>query len=206
MSNIIPHIANATGELDSLEALITSALNRARPIVVHELQAQQIDIFFISASLLAMPEYGIGGNSPGPNHIYISFDPVSKKITEQGLFETLLHEIHHCMRWRNPGYGVTLGEAMISEGMACLYEEEHRGTPPLYATAKISSNDIREAKKLITSDTYDHAEWFFGTKDIPRWFGYTYGHQLCKQYAQKHQTNAKEMLHLPASVIIPKQN
>jgi uncharacterized protein YjaZ len=105
MSSIIPHIANATGELDSLVELINTSIETVTPIVERELNADQIDIIFVSAALLAMPEYGIGGNSPGPNHVYISFDPSSKKITKQGLVDTLLHEAHHCMRWRDPGYG-----------------------------------------------------------------------------------------------------
>jgi uncharacterized protein YjaZ len=83
------------------------------------------------AADLAIPEYGIGANSPGPNHVYVSFDPESDKITQHGLDETLFHEIHHCMRWRDPCYGETLGEAMITEGLACLYEEQKTGKTPL---------------------------------------------------------------------------
>jgi uncharacterized protein YjaZ len=107
MSSINHYIANSTGELDKLVI----------PIVEKELDAAQIDIIFVSAAASAIPEYGIGGSSRGPNHVYVSFDPKSDKITQEGLNETLFHEIHHCMRWRNPGYGKTLGETMISEGI-----------------------------------------------------------------------------------------
>lgn len=123
MSSIKHYIANSTGELDNLTAMINESLALVIPIVEKELGADKIDIIFISAAALVIPEYGIGGNSPGPNHIYVSFDPQSAEITQEGLNETLFHELHHCMRWRNPGYGETLAEAMISEGIACLYEE-----------------------------------------------------------------------------------
>lgn len=202
MSSIYPHIANATGELDGHVKLIGSAIGEVQPIVERELKANAIDIIFVSAPFLAIPEYGIGGNSPGPNHVYVSFDPKSKKITKEGLVETLLHEIHHCMRWRDPGYGETLGEAMISEGMACLYEEEYSGKPPIYATVDISTKEREHAKKLINDSSYDHSEWFFGTKNIPRWFGYTYGYQLCKEYAVKHKTNSKDMINQSAKEIL----
>lgn len=106
------------------------------------------------------------------------------------------------MRYREPGYGESLGEVMVSEGMASLYETEHSSQPPIYTTVNITEQDIARAKELFNNKTYDHREWFFGTKDIPRWFGYTYGYRLCKYYADRHNTNAKEMVHLPADLIL----
>ena len=130
------------GELDTFVDLIAKSIATVLPAVEKELSAEQIDIIFVSAAALAIPEYGIGGNSPGPNHVYVSFDPNSDKITQDGLNETLFHEIHHCMRWRNPGYGETLGEAMISEGLACLYEEEHSSKAPIYAKVALNVDQI----------------------------------------------------------------
>lgn len=202
MSTIYSHIANATGELDNLESTIEAAFSKVLPIVEKELKADEIDIFFLSASMLAVPEYGIGGNTPGPNHIYISFDPNSDKITEEGLIETLLHEIHHCMRWRAPGYGDSLGEAMITEGLACLYEEMHKGSTPMYAEVDITEEQIARSRSVLNSDQYDHSEWFFGSKDVPRWFGYTYGYRLCKKYATQNSTNAVEMVHIDPDVVL----
>lgn len=202
MSTIFHHIANATGELDMLEGMINAAVERAKPIVEKELGADKIDIIFVSAANLAMPEFGIGGNSPGPNHVYVSFDPTSDKITQKGIEETLLHEIHHCMRWRNPGYGETLGEAMVTEGLACLYEEEHSGQTPLYASVDLKNDQIEEAKKALRSKDYDHGQWFFGNGLIDRWFGYTYGYIACKAYATVHHKNASELVHVSADEII----
>lgn len=203
MSKIYSHIANATGELDNLKPIIKAAMSKALPIVEEEISANEIDIFFLSASIYAVPEIGIGGNSPGPNHIYISFDPGSDKITEKGLFETLLHEIHHCMRWRNPGYGNTLGEAIISEGLACLYEEMHRGRAPIYANVDISDEHIAQAKSVINDNSYDHNEWFYGSGNISKWFGYAYGYRLCKIYAEQNGTNAARMVSIDSDLILP---
>ena len=202
MSKIYCHVANASGELDSLELTIETAFAKALPIVENELKADEIDIFFLSAPMHALPEYGIGGYSPGPNHIYVSFDPGSKNITEAGLTETLLHEIHHCMRWRGPGYGDTLGASMVSEGLACLYEEMHKGTAPIYATADISDEHVAEAKLVMNDGSYDHSKWFYGSEIIPRWFGYTYGYQLCKKYAEQHNMNAADMVNITSSKIL----
>lgn len=202
MPNINYHIANSTGELDHLLDLISKSLSKVLPIVEIDLNANRIDIIFISAAKLTIPEYGIGGNSPGPHHIYIAFNPKSSAITQQGLEETLLHEIHHCMRWRGPGYGSTLGEAIISEGLACLYEEQHSGKVPIYAKVKIKNNQIAEAKKELDLKKYNHAKWFFGTGNIDKWFGYSYGYKLCKDYSFKNKKKASELVNTVAQKIL----
>ena len=202
MLAIFSHVANATGELDNLLGLIDDALERVIPIVESELRADMIDIVFVSASEQVIPEYGIGGYTPGSHHIYISFDPSSEKITLDGLIETLLHEVHHAMRWRDPGYGETLGEALVSEGLACLYEAEHRGGPPIYAATSMSASDMDRARRLLDSKDYNHYEWFYGTGKIARWFGYSYGYKLCKAYADKHNLTAAQMVSISAQKIL----
>src|SRR5688572_21144089 len=175
MSSIYCHVTNSTGELDKFKEMIASAFEEVKQIVENELEANKIDVIFISAAGQTIPEYGLGGHSPSPHYVYVSLDPGSDKITRAGIIETLLHEMHHCMRWRGPGYGTTLGEAMITEGLACLYEAEHSGKPPIYADTKLQKQDIAKAKELLNLKDYDHSEWFFGRKEVSRWFGYTYG-------------------------------
>ncbi len=202
MSTIKNYIANSTGELDNLVEMIDRSLSRVIPVAQKELEADKIDIIFISAAGLAIPEYGMGGNSPGPNHLYVSFDPNSDKITIDKLDETLFHEIHHCMRWRDPGYGETLGEAMISEGIACLYEEEHSGKAPIYAKVGLKADQLVKAKKLIKTKTYNHSEWFFGAKNIDRWFGYSLGYKICKEHSLITGKKASELVHTSAQEIL----
>lgn len=202
MHSIKYYIANSTGELNKLTTLITGSMNKVIPEVEHDLNANKIDIIFVSAARLAIPEYGIGGNSPGPHHVYVAFDPKSNKITQQGLDETLYHEIHHCMRWRNPGYGESLGEAMISEGLACLYEEQKTGNVPIYARVKLDDMAIKLAKQTLNKNSYNHAEWFFGSKKIDRWFGYSYGYKLCKEYSAQTGKSASDLVNEPAQQIL----
>ncbi len=202
MSSIHYYVANSTGKLDELQGLIASSISEVIPIVEKELHANKIDIIFVSASASVIPEYGIGGHFPGPNHIYVSFDPKSDKITQKGLSDTLLHEIHHSMRWRKPGYGETLGEAMITEGLACLYEEQHSGNVPIFAKVTLKDNQITRAKKLLNSKGYDHSKWFYGSKNVDRWFGYSYGYELCKSYSDKTSKKASELVNISAQEIL----
>jgi len=166
--------------------------------MIHDLGANKIDVIFIYAPKSVIPEMGIGANSPGPHNIYVAFDPEFKDIKDEDIFLSIMHEAHHCMRWRDPGYGKTLGEAMISEGLATLYEEELSGKPPIYSQMNIQPEEIEEAKKMINHEKYDHAKWFFGTNEITRWFGYTYGYQLCKAYAVKTGKKASQLIHIDA--------
>ena len=201
--NIYYHIANSTGDLDHLTDRFISAFNKAVKITKKELKANQIDIFFINAPSHVIKELGISGSSPGPHHMYVTVDSKFKDITEENMILTILHETHHCMRWRDPGYGRTLGEAKISEGLATLYEEEHSGKPPIYAQVKIKQSDIDLANKELNNYKYDHDEWFFGKTKVPRWFAYTYGYKLAKAYSKKTNKKASELVHTSAKLMLP---
>ena len=202
-SSIYYHIANSTGELDHLTDRFISAFHKAQKITEKELKADCIDIIFINAPSLVIKELGISGSSPGPHHMYVTVDSKFKNITEENMILTILHETHHCMRWRKPGYGKTLGEAMISEGLATLYEEEHSGKVPIYAQVKIKQSDIDLANKELSNDKYDHQEWFFGSTKTPRWFSYSYGYKLAKEYSQKTNKKASELVHTSANLMLP---
>jgi len=202
MSNIKYYIANSTGKFDSLTTKIISAFGKAEKIATDKLKANQIDIIFVNAPGDTIPGTGVGGFSPGPHNVYVSIDPDFKDLAEEDLVLTMLHEMHHCMRWRNPGYGKTLGEAMITEGLASLFEEEISGAKPAYVNVTLKESDLEKAKSYMNDDTYDHSEWFFGTKGIDKWFGYTYGYKLAKTYSEMTGKKASALCHTKASLII----
>lgn len=59
------------------------------------------------------------------------------------VYSTLVHEIHHAMRWRGPGCGSTLRERLVSEGLAQTFEAECTGVVPLYAEGEVSTSTSR---------------------------------------------------------------
>lgn len=82
---------------------------------------------------------------------------------------------------------------------------------PYFETAKnarvaVTDKQIAIAKTKLDDNRYDHSAWFFGTGDIIRWFGYSYGYKLCKKYSDKHNKSASELVHTPAHVILGKQS
>jgi uncharacterized protein YjaZ len=195
------YIANASNEF-GIEILrkIEEGFREGLKIIRNKLNADKIDIIFVNAPMNVIPEIGIGGYSPGPYNIYVSLDPKFTTFTVEDMTSTILHETHHCMRWRNPGYGLSLGEAMISEGLATLFEEEYSGITPLYAQVKIKQEEIEKANKSLNNKEYNHSDWFFGGKDTQRWFAYTYGYKISKSYSQKVSKTAAELVNTPAKL------
>ena len=82
------------------------------------------------------------------------------------------------MRFRGPGYGLTLLEAMISEGMADHFAIELLDSPiPPWSDAFPEDRTdfyLARAELELDSTTFDFNNWFFGPSfDLPRWSGYT---------------------------------
>ncbi len=203
MKSIKHYIANAHGQFDDeMIEKIESGFRDGSRLNIEHLGADKIDVIFINNPYSVIPEQGIGGYAPGPYNIYISLDPKNKSFTHQDILLTMLHEAHHCMRSRKPGYGNTLGEAMVSEGLATLCESEYSGEVPIYGKVNIKKDEIKKAFKNLDND-YVHNDWFFGSKDIQRWFAYTYGYRLCKSYSEKSGKSSVQLMHEDAKVFYP---
>lgn len=201
-NQIKPHLANAGGQLTGLEGRIEAAWSKFVPAVVKDLAATAIDVCFIPAPDNVIPQLGIGGYSPGPNNILVYLDPGFDRIDEAEILATLLHESHHCIRWRGPGYGRSLGQAMISEGLACLYEQEHLGRVPIYAAADLPADQVARAGREFDRRDYDRDAWFFGRGDLEFWFGYSLGYRICQQHSAKTGLSAAQLVDTPAEQIL----
>lgn len=102
----------------------------------------------------------------------------------------IAHELNHVLRWDSVGYGKTLGKALVSEGLAGQFAKQLFGSPPELwedaASPEKLSCYLARAETLWDDPSYDHDEWFFGSKDIPRWAGYTLGYQIVGEYLRHH--------------------
>lgn len=206
MSSIKFYVANATGDFSKQYLRkIQATYKAAEELITNRLNGDKIDVIFVNAPGSVIPEIGVGGYAPGPHNIYVSLDPKRTDWAANSIILTIAHEAHHCMRWRDPGYGSRLGEEIVSEGLATLFEEEVSGKPPIYAKVKITQREIAEAKAHLKekSGAADHRRWFFGGDDIQRWFGYTWGYQLCKAYSQATGKAASELISIKAALVLP---
>jgi uncharacterized protein YjaZ len=158
-----------------------------------------------------IPEIGVGGYSPDAEKLFIWLDPNYanfENAIRQNLPGTLAHEAHHTARWGSVGYGETLLEGVISEGLADHFDMEITGggVPPW--AREVSGNDLEvlleRAQKEFDSKEYDEKAWMFGSeeKNIPRWTGYSIGFELVKRYMAKSGKKASELVDTEAKEFI----
>jgi uncharacterized protein YjaZ len=87
-----------------------------------------------------------------------------------------------------PGYGITLGEALVTEGLADHFAAEaFPDTPPQPCDHALSAEQEaelwRKAQPILdVPGGYNHPVWFRGGGSLPRWAGYTLGYRIAKAY------------------------
>jgi uncharacterized protein YjaZ len=152
-------------------------------------------------------ETGIGARAWAADRIDVWLDPAHPWVEaagEEELLAMLAHELHHCARWTRPGYGATLGEALVSEGLACVFETGFRGgVPPFWARA-LDARALRaaetRARPSLADRGYDHRAWFVGAPDdgLPRHVGYSLGFDIVARHVRTTGRSAAQLVHVPA--------
>ena len=151
---------------------------------------------------LVIPEIGIGGYNPDAHEVILAIDVNFNNIDEtleENVLSILAHEIHHAKRRRSVGYGNTLLQAVVSEGLADHFSIEVSGiTPPPWSVA-LEGDDLQnwiDEASNSWHQPYNHSDWFLGTSiDIPRWAGYSIGFELVKSYLASNQDRSASDLH-----------
>ena len=190
---IFLHIINSTGALDTQLAMIQQAFEASVPHTGKYLHLTDADVIVSNAPRLAVPELGVGGYTDAINStIYISID-THKKIAAESITATLDHEFYHLKRHQLTGLPRTLLERILDEGLACKYEAEVHGKPPIYARVKLNADLIKRISEHF-GDTRDTDRWFFGGSNIPKWAGYSLGYTLINEYATKNRTTALKIV------------
>ena len=200
-----PQLKPYAGRLKKISEITLKRVGRLLPLTA-------IDVVLYENPDDAVAEVGgIGGYTPNAHTVLISLDPRNlnfKKAIESELFATLAHELHHAIRWRKPGYGTTLLEALITEGLADHFSIEAgaREIPPWSrALSAAERTKLLKRAKRFFSRSYNHADWFFGSTEnqIPRWTGYSLGYDLVGEYLKAHpNAKASSLVSTKASVIV----
>ncbi len=182
--------------IESLVRETVLAINNKMPI-------SGIRIRLVNDPGMIIPEIGLGGFNPSATEVFISVDPKRTNladILEKELAPLLAHEIHHAKRRRSVGYGNTLLEAMISEGLADHFSKELTGIAPPPWSIALNENELtiweQEARTHWNDSGYNHDAWFFGAAaNIPRWAGYSIGYELVKKYLEAESGRLSSNLH-----------
>ncbi len=195
------------GEMRDVLARVDSLLHITRPVAVRVVVNPDATI----------PEVGVGGfTDPATGAVRISLTahasvPVKVSLTVW-LREALAHELDHSKRILDgPGYGTTLGEALVSEGLADNFSVyAYPQTPPIPWDQALQPSQVRRLGAIARgnaamTDTGGevHARWFYGRGNLPRWAGYTIGASWVRHFLTTHpQTGVIAATELTANKII----
>lgn len=208
------HLFDAFDEIpedDRSSAL--AALENALPRILARLPIDRVDVVIgYSDPFWTVPAWGVGGFSHGKGRITITLAPQHPRFADaerhERLVALLAHELHHIARARSAGYGCTLGEALVSEGLAQCFEVEIGCPPPPYAIAvhgePLNQFAVR-ARDQIAAPAYDHGAWFYGRRndpDFPKDGGYSLGYVLVKSWLAAEGTTASAAADMPASHVM----
>jgi uncharacterized protein YjaZ len=186
-------ILNASGRFNAVVDAIRTQTNKAIELAQTKIQLSDVDIIFSYNPAETVPHLGFGGYTPDAHTVQISVDTDNTELVhalDEELVHTLLHEFHHAMRWCSVGYGETLGEALVTEGLADHFSVEATGGAPSLWTQGFSNEELEAllvcARAEFDKTDYSHEDWFFGGNGLPKWGGYALGYFIVGKYLAEH--------------------
>lgn len=206
------HILKQSGQMDdtfvmSIKKSIRFALKKAQKVV----QIPPLDIVVMDDPKFVIPELGISGYAKNSTTIFVHVDPNSSHLInnlEQEVVSTIAHELHHVLRMSTVGYGKTLLEALITEGLADHFDKELNQTSPKPWSISLKPDELGFFSRLAINEynntSYNHQDWFFGSLErrIPRWAGYAIGFDLVGKYIKRTDIKASQLFSTLASEFI----
>lgn len=204
------HILEASGRLKPHKDLLLKTTDAVLKDIESRIQLPAVDVVLQDLSSGAIPGNPTGGDCYEPHLVRVSIDPTFKDFENrivEDLRSTLVHEFHHSARSSTVGFGDTLREALVSEGLAGNFDIEVNGGDPKPWDVVIQGEELEKVKQLAKKDLdnedYIHGEWFFGSRHrgIPQWAGYSLAFALVGDYLKRSGKTAGELTDVPAEDI-----
>jgi uncharacterized protein YjaZ len=199
------HVLDADGQLEPIRDSISRAFHAALVAIRKHLAVDTVDVVVRSGERV-IPDIGMVGFCRSVREVSLTVNPASPAAAldfDRNFTSTLAHELHHAMRRRGPGYGTTLWEALVTEGLACQFEAQVVGRLPSYAVpanAEVMAAALARARSE-GSQNYSHEDWFFGkvSTDSPRGIGYRLGTDIVGRVLRARNLSAGALWAEPAS-------
>jgi Predicted Zn-dependent protease (DUF2268) len=204
-------IDDPNGLLTAVAPALRAAVGSAIEASGRVLPVTGVTARVVASSAQAIPGYGFGGRAPGPGLIELYVDPTFPALAAlipERLPPMTAHEVHHAIRIRGPGYGRTLLEGLVSEGMADHFSIELLGVPVPPWSRALSESAIAHYMELARQQfdaPLDYNRWFVGEGGtLPNWTGYTLGFRLVEDYKARHPgSTAASLVNTPAEAFRP---
>jgi uncharacterized protein YjaZ len=207
------HWLQAAGTLAPWRPKIRAEIEAAFAACATVVTPPRVDIVIHQIPHWPVPELGFGGSAPSRTTMFLAFDtenPAMEANLVGGLRRVVLHEAHHCLRHAGPGYGNTLGEALVSEGLASRFVMEILAGEPEPWNVALDEAELRRVAAIaepgLDDEGYDHDRWFIGRRNarrLPRWAGYSLGWRLVGTYLERvPDAKPSRLARVPAAEII----
>lgn len=196
------HFLNARNALTGVMAEIRATAREAVALTGEHIDLPRFDMV-IRASDRPVPDGGILGSAPSPGVIELTLTP--DRLSQDALRRIMVRQLFHLLRWDNPRRGESLGDVLVSEGLAGHFVMEVLGgSPDQWDTTRPGSGSLRQAANLWARRDFDHAEWFAGRGKMRKWTGYGLGHRLVAEHlAHAAEETASSLAWTPADVFRP---
>ena len=193
--------------------LITRGLGRGARRASNHMRIPDVDILVVAERDLTHRGIPITGRCYGPHLTRIKFDvddTFYQNPNSDFSHKVISHELHHNTRREGLGYGdITLGDLMVTEGLAQKFELEVTGSMPLTASA-LTQREIALWEHYVKENAHDFAfdqrSIFMGSNDptgvFPEWFGYSFGYALVDAGLQYLGQTSAQAVCLDSSAII----
>ena len=197
------HILNAGGKLTSYLPQIDGQLAVSIPRIGDLLPVDKLDIIIAHEPAHAHPTIGIGGLAWNCNRLDLYFDGDNDNLSENiasELESVIAHEAHHCSRMAKVGRSLTLGDNIVTEGLACQFETVlTRGElPSLFKEIQSVGWEALYQRAMPHLDETDFSfeYWFLGKTpdDMPKYAGYWIGFKAVEEYMEVHKVNWQELI------------
>lgn len=140
----------------------------------------------------------VQGQCPAPGVIEIAVTP--DRCDPAHYARVLVRQTAHLVRWTGPGYGRSLGEALVSEGLAGHFVlQVVGGQPDALDAVRPAQGAMRQAMNEWARRDHDHARWFNGKGDLRKGTGHSLGHRIIAEHlAQNPGVTAASLATAPA--------
>lgn len=206
------HWLEAERDLTAWQAPLQAGIDIARQAVSQLVPSGRLDIL-IQPGDFVIREIGMAGYAYGKSLFSLTVDPDNPNfagaLEDGALPRQIAHEVHHCLRMAGPGYGRTLGEALVTEGLAGQFVRKLFGNTPEPWESAVEDALLAQhfpTDEELAAASYDHDAWFFGAGGTyPPCLGYTLGYRLVGAWLEQAEpVDVATWINVPAEMVLSK--
>jgi hypothetical protein len=157
----------------------------------------------------AIPEIGVGGYTDLRGNVHISWDPTRVAVRKNLLAWiplTVAHELDHSSRFRAGARGNTLGDVVVSEGLADRFAHEvfprAQQSPWDHALTKAQERAYWKRVRPLLAARIQPSVFWGDNGRFPPWAGYTLGYDIVGRYLTAHHLHTSALVNAKAKKIL----